>query len=66
MTEFHIAQLNWQPAGTLPPVEEALARLDRLTTLGPTPEAFTFKERFPPPLEAVTRTMTGTAEVPSA
>ena len=39
----------WQPAGTLPTAEEALARLDRLTTRGPTPEAFTFNERFPPP-----------------
>jgi len=41
--------LWWQPAGSVPSVEEALARLDRLTTLGPTPEAFTFVERFPPP-----------------
>jgi Domain of unknown function (DUF3291) len=39
----------WQPAGTLPTAEEALARLDRLTRLGPTSEAFTFKEHFPPP-----------------
>jgi len=38
--------LWWQPAGTPPTAQEALARLERLTTLGPTPEAFTFKERF--------------------
>lgn len=44
--------LWWQPAGALPSVDEALARLDRLTREGPTPEAFTFKERFPPPLLA--------------
>jgi hypothetical protein len=39
----------WQPAGTLPDVDDALARLRRLAEVGPTPEAFTFKERFPPP-----------------
>jgi uncharacterized protein DUF3291 len=58
--------LWWLSAGALPTAQEALARLDRLTTLGPTPEAFTFKERFPSPLEAGSRTPTGTAEVPSA
>ena len=42
--------LWWQPAVSVPSVAEALARLNRLTTLGPTPDAFTFKERFPPPL----------------
>jgi Domain of unknown function (DUF3291) len=41
--------LWWQLAGTVPTAEEALALLDRLTTLGATPDAFTFKERFPPP-----------------
>jgi len=41
--------LWWQLTGTVPTAEEALARLDRLTTDGPTLEAFTFKERFPPP-----------------
>jgi hypothetical protein len=39
----------WIPAGTLPDVAEALERLRRLEALGPTPEAFTFKQRFPPP-----------------
>ena len=39
----------WLPKGTIPDVTDALRRLDRLTELGPTPEAFTFKERFPPP-----------------
>ena len=42
--------LWWQPAGTVPTAEEALDRLDRLTMHGPTPEAFTFKQRFPPPI----------------
>jgi uncharacterized protein DUF3291 len=41
--------LWWQAAGTIPSAEEALARLERLTTLGPTPEAFTFKRRFAAP-----------------
>jgi len=40
----------WIPAGTLPEVSEALDRLRRLETLGPTPEAFTFKQHFPPPV----------------
>ena len=41
--------LWWQLAGTVPTAEEALARLDHLTRAGPTPDAFTFKEQFPPP-----------------
>jgi len=41
--------LWWQLAGTVPTAEEALARLDRLTNSGPTPDAFTFKEQFPKP-----------------
>ena len=41
--------LWWQHAGTLPTADEALARLDRLKRHGPTPEAFTFKDRFSPP-----------------
>jgi uncharacterized protein DUF3291 len=40
----------WIPAGTLPEVSEALDRLRRLETLGPTTEAFTFKQNFPPPV----------------
>jgi hypothetical protein len=30
-------------------VPEAMRRLDLLNDTGPTPEAFTFKRRFPPP-----------------
>ena len=40
--------LWWQPAGTVPSVDEALRRLECLRDLGPTPEAFTFKEPFAP------------------
>lgn len=39
----------WLPRGRIPDVTDALRRLERLAELGPTPEAFTFKERFPPP-----------------
>ncbi len=41
--------LWWVPAGTFPTAHEALARLARLTAKGPTPDAFTFKQRFPAP-----------------
>lgn len=41
--------LWWQPEGTLPDIGDALERLRTLTRLGPTPEAFTFKQRFDPP-----------------
>lgn len=40
--------LWWQPAGTIPTVEDALRRLQLLEMEGPTPEAFTFKQRFAP------------------
>ena len=39
----------WLPNGTIPDVTDALGRLNRLAELGPTHDAFTFKERFPPP-----------------
>lgn len=38
--------LWWIPAGTFPTVDEGLARLAHLEEHGPTPEAFTFKQRF--------------------
>jgi hypothetical protein len=41
--------LWWHPAGTTPTVEEAFRRLGLLAELGPTPDAFTFKQRFPAP-----------------
>ena len=40
--------LWWIPAGTLPSVEDARARFDRLISAGPTSEAFTFKAMFGP------------------
>ena len=41
--------LWWVPAGHIPTVEEAKAKLERLTESGPSPAAFTFKDRFDPP-----------------
>lgn len=41
--------LWWVPAGTLPTVEDARAKLELLERLGPTAEAFTFKQPFAPP-----------------
>lgn len=40
--------LWWVPAGHVPTVEQALARLDRLRRDGPTPAAFTFRAPFAP------------------
>jgi hypothetical protein len=44
--------LWWVPAGHIPGVEEAEERLAHLRDHGPTPHAFTFKQRFPAPDEA--------------
>jgi Domain of unknown function (DUF3291) len=41
--------LWWVPAGHRPSVAEAVARLATLRADGPSPEAFTFRERFPAP-----------------
>lgn len=41
--------LWWQPTGTTPTIDDAFHRLQLLAEHGPTPEAFTFKQRFAPP-----------------
>lgn len=41
--------LWWIPAGTIPTLPEAVARLERLRADGPGPEAFTFRALYPPP-----------------
>lgn len=41
--------LWWVPAGTIPTVEEAKRRLEVLRERGPSAEAFTFRQPFPPP-----------------
>ena len=38
----------WIPEGTIPTVEDAIARRDHLRDHGPTPTAFTFRHRFAP------------------
>lgn len=38
--------LWWIPAGHIPTVEEARDRMEHLNQHGPTPHAFTFKQRF--------------------
>jgi hypothetical protein len=48
MAESHLA-LWWVPAGELPTVAEAERRVARLRAEGPTPYAFTFKQRYGPP-----------------
>jgi hypothetical protein len=45
--------LWWIPAGTIPTIEEAAARLEALRANGPTPEAFTLRGRFPAPGAAI-------------
>jgi Domain of unknown function (DUF3291) len=47
-SEAHLV-LWWIPVGHIPTVEEAEERLDYLRAHGPTPQAFTFKQRFGPP-----------------
>lgn len=41
--------LWWVPAGHVPTVEEAKKRLELLEANGPSSEAFTFRNPFPPP-----------------
>jgi hypothetical protein len=39
--------LWWVPVGHLPTTAEAKEKLEHLRVHGPTPQAFTFKQRFP-------------------
>ena len=41
--------LWWVPAGHIPSIDEALARLDEIEARGPTQAAFSFARRFGPP-----------------
>ena len=41
--------LWWVPRGHRPSIEEAKTRLEMLRSKGPTAEAFTFRQAFPPP-----------------
>jgi len=40
--------LWWIPAGSIPTLEEAAQRLEKLQKRGPSADAFTFKQMFPP------------------
>jgi hypothetical protein len=53
-SEAHLV-LWWIPAGHVPTVDEAEDRLDYLRARGPTPRAFTFKQRFCPPSSLLRR-----------
>jgi heme-degrading monooxygenase HmoA len=41
--------LWWIPAGTVPTLKEGQTKLDMIARLGPTQEAFDFRNPFPPP-----------------
>lgn len=49
MTEDH-AVLWWVEAGAIPSEAEARERLEKLRKSGPGPQAFTFKQSFPAPV----------------
>jgi hypothetical protein len=44
-----IMVLWWVPRGHRPSIEEAVTKLELLRAQGPTAEAFTFRQTFPPP-----------------
>jgi hypothetical protein len=46
--ELYMA-LWWVPAGHIPTVEEGMAKVETLRRMGPTAEAFTFRDTFPAP-----------------
>lgn len=54
LAEAHMV-LWWVPAGHIPSIEEAAARLQTLRNQGPTATAFSFKKAFPAPDEKSTR-----------
>ena len=45
MASMHMV-MWWLPAGELPTIDDMKAKLDHINTHGPTPAAFTFKQRF--------------------
>ncbi|MBB4934208.1 hypothetical protein F4561_005028 [Lipingzhangella halophila] len=52
-TEFYTV-MWWVPAGRIPTLDEAGERLAHLRAHGPTAEAFTFRNTFPPPARDTT------------
>jgi Domain of unknown function (DUF3291) len=55
--------LWWIPALPIPTIEEAKARLALIAARGPSPEAFTFRDRFPPPDRLVVAGVAAASEV---
>jgi RimJ/RimL family protein N-acetyltransferase len=51
--EGPILALWWIPAGTIPTVLEAMAKLQLLKECGPSPDSFTFRTPFPAPADEV-------------
>ncbi len=52
LTEGAYQALWWIPEGTIPTINDGLARLWQLDRFGPSIHAFTFKARFAPPDQA--------------
>jgi len=55
MSEAFIV-LWWVPVGHRPTVQEATSKLELLRKIGPSEDAFTFRNAYPPPDEADART----------
>lgn len=51
LDELPVVTLWWVPAGHRPTPAEARAKAEFLRDNGPSPAAFTFRERFPPPAD---------------
>ncbi|MEM7274943.1 MAG: redox-sensitive transcriptional activator SoxR [Actinomycetota bacterium] len=49
MDDLPVLTMWWIPAGHLPTLDEARARIDHLLEHGPTPHAFSFRPTFDPP-----------------
>jgi hypothetical protein len=48
-----IIALWWVPVGHIPTPLEAKAKIEHMEHNGPTPESFTFKQRFPAPIREI-------------
>ena len=57
--------LWWVPAGHRPTLEEAVSRLELLRRGGPTAQAFTFRNAFPPPDSAAQTSVSFEDECPA-
>ena len=46
---YPVGVMWWIPAGTIPTLDDAVVRIELLRDEGPTPKAFTFRDRFDAP-----------------